>query len=228
MVEAMRLGVISDIHGNLPALEAVLEAMPSVDLLLCAGDLVGYYPDVNEVCDRMRQSGAAIIRGNHDAYVTGELRPDPSRALAYRTEWTRQCLTAKNHAWLAALPVELRFSFGAAGIRMRHASPWDEETYLYKDSPKLKSIHPGAGEFVISGHTHIPLCLRMDQGFWINPGSVGQPRDFDPRASFSTIDTVTEAVEIIRCSYPVEAYQDRLREMNWDAKMVQILSRNAG
>ena len=223
----MRIGLISDIHGNLPALESVLNAMPSVDLLLCAGDLVGYYPDVNDVCDKMRQSGAAIIRGNHDAYVTSELQPDASRVEAYRTVWTREHLSARNFAWLASLPMEMRFSFGNTRIILRHASPWDEITYIYRDSPSLPSIQPAAGEVLVFGHTHIPLHIPVAQGTLVNPGSVGQPRDYDPRASFSTLDTLTGTVHNFRCTYPVGEYQDRLRDMGWNAQMIQILTRRA-
>ena len=221
----MRIGIISDIHGNLPALTAVLKAMPAVDVLLCAGDVVGYYPDVNEVCEALRRAGAGVVRGNHDAYVLGELNPDPSRQSAYRTDWTREQLAARNRAWLAALPVEMRFSFGRARIVLRHASPWDEETYLYRDSASAEKVRLEAGEFLLLGHTHIPMKHPAGDGWMINPGSVGQPRDYDPRAAFSILDTVSSEVELCRCSYDVAAYQQRLQACGWDEKTIQILSR---
>lgn len=85
----MKLAIIADIHGNKPALEAVLRAAPPVDAWICAGDVVGYYPDVNEVCEILYGLRAFVVRGNHDAYVTRELLPNDQRAAAYRTDWTR-------------------------------------------------------------------------------------------------------------------------------------------
>lgn len=225
MVDSVRLGIISDIHGNMPALEAVLGAMPPIDLLLCAGDVVGYYPDVNEVCDRIRQSGASVVRGNHDAYVTGALTPDPTKKAAYRTDWTRNTLTSENREWLTSLPAELRLSFGPVRVILRHASPWDEESYLYPDSPLLSRLDLRPGEYLVVGHTHIPLKRWAGEGALINPGSVGQPRDYDPRASYCVLDTTTGEVEFARCSYDVRSYQERLRTLGWDEKMIQILSR---
>lgn len=221
----MRLGIISDIHGNLPALEAVFGAMPPIDLLLCAGDVVGYYPDVNEVCERIRQSGASVVRGNHDAYVTGALTPAPAKVAAYRTDWTRETLTSENRAWLKTLPAELRLSFGSARVILRHASPWDEESYLYPDSPQVGRVELHAGAFLVLGHTHIPLKRSAGGGVLINPGSVGQPRDGDPRAACCVLDTTTGEVEFVRCSYDVRSYQEQLRTLGWNEKMIQILSR---
>ncbi len=222
----MRIGIIADIHGNRPALSAVLKAMPAVDVLLCAGDVVGYYPDANEVCDILRQSGAGVIRGNHDAYVAGELIPDSSKKIAYRTDWTREQLSSGNHAWLAALPVEMCFSFGRTRVILRHASPWDEETYLYPDSASAERVRLETNEFLLVGHTHIPMKRPAGDGWLVNPGSVGQPRDYDPRAAYSIIDTASNEVELCRCSYDVMAYQQRLRACGWDEKMVQILTRD--
>src|SRR4051794_38637800 len=100
----MIIAAIADIHGNLPALNAVLRDMPPVDAILCAGDMTGYYPYPNEVCDRVRESGAFTVRGNHDAYVLGELRPAEDKP-GYRTQWIRDSLTPANRSWLRGLPV---------------------------------------------------------------------------------------------------------------------------
>jgi len=221
----MRLGIIADIHGNLPALRAVLSAMPAVDLVLCAGDVVGYYPDVNEVCELLRATGVYVIRGNHDAYVVGELAPDPARRDAYRTDWTRERLTSVNFSWLASLPLETRFRFKRTEIVIRHASPWDEETYLYPDSKKLAEIVPEIGNILIFGHTHHPLRRTVGQGLVLNPGSVGQPRDYNQAAAYAMIDTTSFDPVFMRAAYDVSAYQRQLRDQGWDEAMIKILSR---
>ncbi len=221
----MKLAVLSDIHANLPALDAVLRHVPSPDAFLCCGDLVGYYPDANEVCDRLRSIGAHVIRGNHDAYVTGQLEPDPVKSPLYRTEWTREHLQKKHLAWLRALPAELRFDWDSLRITMRHASPWDEETYLYEDSPALGAVKTGAGDLLILGHTHRPMLKRTPDCSVLNPGSVGQPRDWDPRASYATVDTKSGEVGLHRVVYDFPALQRRLRALAWERETIDILGR---
>lgn len=221
----MRIGLISDIHANLPALQAVLSELGQIDVLLCAGDVVGYYADVNEVCDKLRECGASVIRGNHDAYVLGLLQPDLERVEAYRTAWTKRILTAENRQWLASLPVELVLRSHGCTVRVRHASPWDEESYLYKDSPRLRDIALARDEVLVLGHTHHPMRLVCGKGLVINPGSVGQPRDWSPRASFAILNTESGNVEFRRVSYEVTSLQQRLTELGWDSSMISILSR---
>ena len=104
----MKIGLLSDIHGNLPALRAVLNDMPSVELLICSGDIVGYYADPDEVCSLLKERGVLSIRGNHDAYVIGELHPCPDKSEAYRTAWTRLHLSQESIHWLKSLPLSTR------------------------------------------------------------------------------------------------------------------------
>ncbi len=221
----MRIGLISDVHSNLSALEAVLADMGNVDVLICAGDVVGYYADPNEVCELLRQKGAWTIRGNHDAYVLGILAPEPEHADAYRTDWTRQMLGPENRSWLASLPIELSFRWNGNAVRIRHASPWDEETYLYKDSPRLNDIVLAEDEILILGHTHHPMESICGNGKLVNPGSVGQPRDWRPSASYAILDEGSGAVEFRRVAYDVKALQCRLEANGWPKAMIDILSR---
>lgn len=222
----MRLGLIADIHGNLPALRAVLEAMGPVDSLLCAGDVVGYYPDANQVCEVIRALGMAVVRGNHDAYVVGRLAPRGDAPDLYRTEWTARTLTADNRGWLAGLPVEREVAADGCRIFLRHASPWDEETYLYMDSPALAGVALGGEEVLVVGHTHWPGTRRVGGGgLLVNPGSVGQPRDHDPRASYAILEAGRGTVELRRAAYDVTAYAARLRSMSWPRELIDILLR---
>ena len=223
----MRVALLADIHGNAPALDAVLCSLPPVDAILCAGDLVGYYPDANEVCDRVRREGFSVIRGNHDAYVLGVLMPDPEKAELYRTDWTRGQLTPENRAWLAALPVEMQLTFGQTRIVLRHASPWDEQTYLYPDSPRLADLHPEPGEVWVFGHTHHAMRKEIGGGLVLNPGSVGQPRDLPVAAAFAILDTVTIETAFLRAPYDHPAYQRRLFALGWELQTIAMLDRRA-
>jgi putative phosphoesterase len=222
----MRLALISDIHANLDALQAVLEDVPPVDHIVCCGDLVEYYDRPNEVCALIRSRNIPCIRGNHDAYVIGALPPGDANRAAYRTDWTRETLDASHRLWLAELPTEMRFEQDGRQLWVRHASPWDEETYLYADADAaLSRLRLASREILAVGHTHRPLHLKAGDGWLLNPGSVGQPRDYDPRASYAVLDLGTGGVEHRRAGYDVAAMQARLEQQDWDANVVGILSR---
>ena len=220
----MKIAVLADIHGNADALDTVIADLPSLDKIICCGDIVGYYPDVNRVCSRLREIGALVIRGNHDAYVVGELLPRKPSFL-YGIEWTRSALDEKNIEWLRSLPQSLSFNCDNWYLRIRHASPWDEETYLYQDSKYLFDVVPADNELFIFGHTHHPMIKKIGGGIILNPGSIGQPRDRNPKASYALFKTGEPEVNINRISYPVEAFQRRLKTLEWEEDLIDILSR---
>ena len=222
----MKLGLIADIHGNKPALEGVLESAPSVDHWICMGDVVGYYPDVNEVCNILIGLNATVVRGNHDAYVMGQLPADSGKMELYRTAWTREHLRREYCRWLSALPVEVNLCLGSKKLRVRHASPWDEETYLYPDSPLLSKIQLKRDSYFLCGHTHHPLVTAAGQGYIVNPGSVGQPRDYNPGASYAIFGVEDGIVEHRRAPYDVAAYQRYLLDLGWPDATRDILSRS--
>jgi predicted phosphodiesterase len=221
----MRLAAISDVHGNLPALEAVLADMGSVDAILCCGDLVGYYPDVAEVVDRVRGLGVRAVRGNHELMATGATPVPPERAGYYGIERSRRALSSEQLAWLAALPASLELASGGRTVEVRHASPWDEATYLYPDAPALGRIALAEGRWLLLGHTHHPMRVRAGSGFVVNPGSVGQPRDWDPRAAYGVLDTASGRWEQRRVAYDHRRYQRRLEELGIDPRAVALLGR---
>jgi putative phosphoesterase len=221
----MRIGLVADIHGNQPALESVL-ADASVDAWICAGDVVGYYPDVNEVCEILRDLRAWVVRGNHDCYVTGTMEPNRQNRASYKCDWTRSTLSQANLRWLASLPVEINISFGAKRVWVRHASPWDEETYVYPDSVDLlRQIVPPPEDYWILGHTHHPFSRESDGGHLVNPGSIGQPRDYNPAPSYMISDLSASTLEHRRTTYDVAGYQSKLRDLGWPAATIGILSR---
>lgn len=222
----MKIAILADIHGNFEALNAVIADLPSTDEIVCCGDIVGYYPDVNQTCAKLREIGARVIRGNHDGYVTGKLNPRNPSSL-YRTEWTRKELDEDHINWLSSLPESLEFDLAAWSVYVRHANPWDEETYLYQDSPYLCDIVPTDNEIYFFGHTHHPMIVKSGKGIILNPGSVGQPRDRNPKASYAFFETDECEVRINRVSYPVAAFQHRLEALKWEDPLIKILSRKA-
>ncbi len=225
-----RILIIADIHANCDALCAVLDAAGDFDIVLCAGDMVGYYDQPNEVCDLIRSlDNVHVIRGNHDAYVTGALVPDENKRLLYRTDWTRSNLSAEHLDWLEKLEAEAELTVDGLRIVVRHASPWDEESYIYPDSTDaFAKIDLQGNEMLVLGHTHYPLEKVCGQGRLVNPGSIGQPRDRDPRASYAVYDSEDGVLEFYRTPYDVEKCQTRLRSGGWPESTISILSRTKG
>lgn len=190
----MRVLLISDIHGNSWALRAVLQDAGSVDRVLCGGDLVNYGPDPAGVIAIMQNLEPTTVRGNHDNAVVFSTDPRASAAkepiaLAMR-DWTRDQLSPADVAWLVSLPRHTELSLGDTRVAMFHATPIDP-LYDYRLTPDvaeslLEGITAGiAADVLLLGHTHLPLS-RLHRGLRIvNPGSVGQPLDGDPRAAYA-------------------------------------------
>jgi putative phosphoesterase len=207
----MRFGVISDIHGNLPALEAVCEAMPPVDGYLCAGDVVGYNPWPAACIDRVRELGAVTVRGNHDRAVAFDGGQRFNSMAKAGVDYTRDQLGQEPIEWLRSLPTE---QFVAdREVQIVHGHPDDPDRYTYP-AEFSDSMVPEDGSVVVVGHTHVQEFRRFGGGIVLNPGSVGQPRDGDPTAAFAVLDisgdkpTVTQH----RVSYDIDRVIEAVKE----------------
>ncbi len=211
----MRLGVISDVHGNKVALDAVLEDMPAVDGLLCAGDVVGYNPWHAECVDAVRERNVPTVMGNHDrAVATGTEFRFNSMAGA-GVEHARETLSDDRIEWLAALPDEHIECDGR--VKIVHGHPDDPDRYTYPDdfSPHLL----GDEDALIMGHTHVQGHEQYEEGIVMNPGSVGQPRDGDPRAAYAVLDLDALTVEEYRVEYDVAEVQRVVEEAGLPRKI---------
>jgi putative phosphoesterase len=197
----MRVGVISDIHANRVALDAVLEDMPDVDALVCAGDVVGYNPWPGDCVDAMRERDVPTIMGNHDrSVVTGTGYPGNRMADA-GVHHAIDELDDDQTAWLRSLSEE-RTCFDGR-LKIVHGHPDDPDRYTY---PGLFSEDMLDEEDVlVMGHTHVQHHEIYDDGVVMNPGSVGQPRDSDPRAAYAVVDLDDLTVEDHRVEYDIEA-----------------------
>ena len=226
----MKYAIVSDIHANLDALTTVLEKIDTlgVDQIICLGDVVGYNANPNECCQILRERGIPTILGNHDAVACGVEEPWGFNPVALQAAmWTREALTEENLVWLRGLPDALNFGEFVAV----HGAPSNRNTYLFTWEDVLPHLHFLAEQecqVCFIGHTHSPgifssdgvysvdenarFELGGDKSFFINPGSVGQPRDGDPRAAFGLMDTETRIFEQVRISYPVQRAADRVLE----------------
>ena len=208
--------VISDVHANLEALEAVLSRVGGYEVV-CLGDLVDYGAQPNEVIARVKGAGAKAILGNHDsAALTGDVSMFNPKA-AMSSIWTRGRLSEESREYLGALPEELRMTAGGAELYFAHGSP-DDHLWEYVDPRTDEGLF---GRFLGKlkvrliglGHTHVPYVWREGGGVVFNPGSVGQPRDGDPRASYGVVSVGPEevSVEIRRVEYDVEGAASKIR-----------------
>lgn len=213
----MKVAVISDIHSNLDALEAVIASLPSYDSLLCLGDIVGYGPEPDAVIEELRTLKPKItLMGNHDyAVTTGDVSGFSHHA-ALAVEWTRQQIRQENMQFLSLLAPTGRTEIDSKRVGLFHGSPNDPLTeYVFPNISQLgatKLIQRANADIVLLGHTHIPMVYFIRNTLLANPGSVGQPRDGDPRASFA-IATISEnqvTFDVRRIEYDVDSVANKI------------------
>jgi putative phosphoesterase len=215
-----RAAVMTDIHGNLPALEAVLSAIDSkdVDAIYCGGDLVGYGPHPNEVCALIEDRAIPTIYGNYDYAIGRDLedcgcayRDQHDRELGHKSiEWTLAHTDSRSKKFMAGLPFDLRFELAGKRIRLVHGSPRRVNEYLFEDKPArtFERIAAGADcDVLVFGHTHQPWVHEYGGVLFVNCGSVGKPKDGDPRAAFAVVESAGGEVlaSIERVDYDTES-----------------------
>jgi predicted phosphodiesterase len=239
----MRVGVISDIHGNAVALEAVLAALEGeeLDAVWCLGDLVGYGPEPNRCCELVAQRADLCLVGNHDLGVIGSIPLDefsPDAAAAAR--WTGNVLSDSSRSYLESLEPQAE----VAGAELYHASPrdpvWD---YVLSEPVARESLEITHAAVVMVGHSHVPLAMilengrangglapgghevDLERGRWLlNPGSVGQPRDNDARAAYVLLDLDAQRAQFRRVDYEVERTQAAILEQGLPETLAQRLA----
>lgn len=220
----MRILVVSDIHANWAALSAITQPF---DVCLCLGDLVDYGPDPAP-CVRWAMANATYsIRGNHDHGVAQGIPVSGTNGFRYLTQVSRpsmwEALGPDERRYLLQLPVTRRFTLGGRRYLMVHATPRDPlDEYLLKDPQTWgKRLQNVDADVVCVGHTHIQFSIQVNGIVVLNPGSVGLPRDGDPRAAYAIIDD--NKIEMKRIDYPIEKTIARVDEMPWPQRSKEIM-----
>jgi predicted phosphodiesterase len=244
----MRIAIVSDIHANLAALEAVLahaEGGSTVDAIWCLGDTVGYGPQPSECIARLKEAGAVWVAGNHERAATGAIGVEEFNADAAEAAlWTRERLADDEAGLLDGLPEVITH----AGCTLVHGTlRWPIWEYLVSEDVALAHLELMETSLGFVGHTHVPLLAVHDPGapeecdlfqlpdgtvvplkgetkMVINPGSVGQPRDGDPRASYAVYDTDEQTVVMARVDYPVNVTQRLMTEAGLPRWLIERLS----
>lgn len=226
----MRILVISDIHANLTALEAVLQDAGAVDATWCLGDIIGYGPDPNECVDRIRRlPDLTCLLGNHDSAALSRIPIETFNQDARRSiEWMQNVLTRESYSFLAQLPERMVLD----KVTLVHGSPrnpvWE---YILDLHNAFQNMEHFDTQLCMVGHTHLPIsyisvngsadlrwtvpqegeCMEIQSRAILNPGSVGQPRDHDPRASYAIYYPEKSGWEIHRVEYDIRSVQKRIR-----------------
>lgn len=218
----MRIAVLADIHSNQEALEAVLEEVKSAEEIWCLGDIVGYGPNPNECCEIIKERARYCILGNHDAGALGKMELSWFNVFAAEAiKITRRISEEKSKNFLANLPKIIKLS----EIVLVHGSvrgPIYE--YIFETDEAQRAFKDFSEKICFVGHTHIPMIFKDDTRRIINPGSVGQPRDGDWRASWGLFDDENLTFEFRRVEYPIEKTQEKMRKLKLPEFLIQRLS----
>lgn len=242
----MKTALVSDVHANLDALETVLRDIEQAgaDRVFCLGDLVGYGPEPNECVARLREVCAEAVIGNHDWAALGRMDTLAFNAYARAaSDWTSRTLNEDARAYLAALPLFRSMD----EVRLVHASPLEPErwTYVLSFLEAMRQFEAFPERVCFLGHSHLPtviekpdesgevdtlpfpenepVVLKPDARYIVNVGSVGQPRDRDPRAAYVLYDDVEHTVMLRRVEYPVERVQEKIRAAGLPVFLAQRL-----
>jgi diadenosine tetraphosphatase ApaH/serine/threonine PP2A family protein phosphatase len=245
----MRFLILSDIHANVDAFDAVLAAAPreAWDRALVLGDLVGYGAAPNAVIERvLALEPLAVIRGNHDkAACRLADASDFNHVARAAAMWTAATLTAENRMYLERLPQGPRSIDDT--LEICHGAPFDEDHYVFDLNDASRALDSAARPVCLFGHTHLPVVYRRTDGadagmalrveddalelslsgearYLVNPGSVGQPRDGDPRAAFGILDTELRVMTLRRVDYAVDAAQKRIFDAGLPASLAHRLA----
>lgn len=233
----MKFAVLSDIHANLHALHAVWEDIENQkpDLVYCLGDLVGYGAFPNEVIEFIRERDISTVMGNYDEGVGFDM---DDCGCAYKTVeedrlgnlsllWTRMHTIAENKAFLQELPLQIKLEGRRPHMLLVHGSPRKINEYLYEDRPKAsfeRIAKLATIDVLLFGHTHLPYTKRVNNTLFVNIGSVGKPKDGDPRGSYALLKMGRRTnVEFRRVRYDVTAAADAIRETDLPDHFADLL-----
>ncbi len=239
----MRIGIFSDVHGNIEALEVVLQALKyeNVDRTICLGDVVGYGPNPNQCVDKIIEEVDHVIAGNHDYAAIGQVSTQYFNEYARQAiDWTQDVLTSTSVHFLSQLPlihIEEEITFV-------HATPEapEEWHYIFTNDHAYRNFHVLETSVCFVGHSHTPVAFVLDENediaicnateisiiegkkYIINEGSVGQPRDGDPRACYGILDTHAKRFHLQRLSYPVDQVQEKMWKEHLPSYLIHRLA----
>lgn len=241
----MKYAVISDIHGNVEALRAVLDDIESrdIDVILCLGDIVGYYPDPEPCVELIKKHATYSVAGNHDYAAIGRIETSNFTYYAFEAmEWTKKKLSEESKKYLSLLPLTIEMD----GMLFTHSSPASPKSFIYIFPNSEKAILSAFSSMVhhinFIGHTHWPFIMTQDdlqiircqeknvevfsEGYYlVNVGSVGQPRNFDHRSSYAVFDTDLSLISLVAVEYDFSVTQQKVLDNNLPPFLAERLAK---
>ena len=220
----MKIALLSDVHANLPALEAVLADLPPVETVVCAGDVVGYNPWPSECVERVRSVASATVRGNHDRMVDTPERYAHNEMAHAGLECAAAALSEEQREWLSDRPERAEIAGGRYLMVHSHPDPKRRGSYVYPEEFGDLRRYLDDYDGLVLGHTHIQHEATVDGRTVVNPGSVGQPRDDDPRAAYAVLDTAAGEVTLRRTGYDIDRVRERIASEGLPARTGERLT----
>jgi len=220
----MRIVFISDIHANWNYLAQVIPLLEKDDKIFFLGDSIGYYDEPDKVVTWLNSVNAQCIKGNHEEYLLGELDYDDKYEDIYKVKKSKEEVSAENITFIETWPNKLEFEIAGKRFLMVHGEEDNSEKYMYNSSD-LDSNILKKYDYYVYGHTHIPLIHYYYGCCVINPGSIGQPRDYTAEPSFAVVDLETFEVTIKKISVDIKTYNQYLKANGYDEKVINILTR---
>lgn len=210
--------IISDVHGNFPALEAVLREIDSkgCDKIISLGDVVGYYCMINECIDEFRKRSIINLMGNHDSYLLGMGQCPRSMTVNKCIDFQKSIITDENLEYLRMSPL----FFEDEVISARHGG-WRDPIDEYIDEFDFSEVEALGKKIFCSGHTHVQKIQTLEGQIYFNPGAVGQPRDGDPRAAYAILDN--NDIYLYRVSYDIDAIADIMEKEGFEKRISDCL-----
>lgn len=213
------IAILSDVHGNYPALQAVLDDIDrkGCNQIVSLGDVSGYYCMINECINEFRRRGIVNILGNHDAYILGMGRCPRSNTVNKIIEYQKKIITEDNLAYLRAS----LWGIDNNQFSARHGG-WNDPLDEYIDSFNFHEVRDKKGNIFCSGHTHIQKLIDSGRNVYFNPGSVGQPRDRNPKAAYTIIDDDLK-IHMNRITYDIDEIAKRMMEEGFEERTYNCL-----
>jgi len=222
----MEVAFISDIHGNLEALTAVLTIIDSLKIkkIYCVGDIVGYAANPKECIEEIKSRKIPSVKGNHEyATITGNtswFNPYAASAI----EWGRQQLNEEDFDYLQKLPEKIIERINGYKLFLVHGSPRDPIfEYVHEESDLEELIEMSEADILVMGHTHVPFIKKVKNSLVVNCGAIGQPRDYNPKASFALFDIEKFEVKIFRVDYDINTAAKKIIKANLPSFLAQRL-----
>lgn len=216
------IAIISDIHGNYPALQQVLKEIDKMGItnIYCLGDIVGYYTQINECCEELKKRGVKSVMGNHDWYMVAKSFCPRSKSVNDCLQYQKKIITESNYNWLCSLPPFIKIN----DLIMVHGG-WSNPIDEYMENPTEEYFDQVDSKYFASGHTHKQIIRKFKNKVYCNPGSVGQPRDNDPRACFATFDG--DSFKTYRVEYDISTVMELMEKAGFSGYYYNCLKTGA-